>query len=524
MKTPTLFRTANSAAAVVEMPPELALDCVATANALPEQLADGWHVLAPFGEFPEPAGRYVQVFGAEQAATMVRSWNSIGGKAFRWMKNVRHRLGAKLSMPIFDAPPGAAHPDLDPTDWSKLPLVGEVTELRATANALEGKVVWSDAARRGDRERGPLHPSINWWHNQPDAQGRVYPEHVESITLTRTPNIRTVPAWTANSFNPDEIRDEHGQWASAPEVGKPESYKHFVRAGKDLPESHPLKHGNRKAWAQKALGIKSADEMSDAELEGAATVGRTLPSHASTTQHLREISDERTKRTFDARTGNTTLAGIPLAHNQTANTDPMNQEQLNALRKSLGLPETADPAACITAATTANAALATLAERDAALNTANTTVTTLNTERDTLRTQHGAITTERDTLQTANTAFAAEVATLRKGLLDLAQERGAITPAERESFETRLSTANTIADALKELPARKAMNTQHVELNGTRHDLSTANARMDALEAAVKTRMDADKCDRDTAYGRVKADKNFAGLFAAMQDPAKAKA
>lgn len=432
------MRTANSA--VAETPAELVFACASTANALPEQLADGWHVLSPFGEFPSPDGRYVQVFGRAQADAMVRSWNSIAGRFGRLMKNAVHRRTASMSLPIYDAPPGAAHPDLEPLREVKTPIIGEATELRSSNAGLEGFVKWTEAARAGDRQPGPLYPSSNWWHERADASGRVYPEHIESVTLTRTPNIRTVPAWTANSQKP----------------------------------------------------VPSAQ--------------------CSETSH-------------------TTLAGIPLAHNQTANTDPMNQEQLNALRKSLGLPETADPAACIQAATTANAALATLAERDAALNTANTTVTTLNTERDALRTQHGSLTTERDsltterdTLQTANTALAAEVATLRKGLLDLAQERGAITPAERESFETRLSTANTIADALTELPKRKAMNVQSIELNGTRHDLSTANARMDALETAVKTRMDADKCDRDTAYGRVKADKNFAGLFAAMQDPAKAKA
>jgi hypothetical protein len=425
-----IFRTANTA--VAESPAGLVFDCATTANALPEQLADGWHVLAPFGEFPEPGGRYVQVFGASQADAMIRSWNSIAGRSFRWLKNVRHRLKPSLSMPIFDAPPGACHPDLDPSDWSKLPIVGEVTELRATANAIEGKVLWSDSARRGDRERGPLHPSINWWHDRPDAAGRVYPEHVESVTLTRTPNIRTVPAWTAN--------------ADLSAIRNPQS----------------------------------------------------------------EIAP--------------TLPGTSPEENQ-QHTQPMNQEQLNALRKSLGLPETADPAACITAATTANAALATLAERDAALNTANSTVSTLNTERDTLRTQHGAITTERDTLKTANTALNAERDAITVGILDVAEKRGIITPAEREAFKTRISTANTAADALKELATRKpAMNTQSVEINGTRLDLSTANARQGALQDAVAKRQKADDCDYDTAYARAKADPNFSALFAAMQDPAKAKA
>jgi hypothetical protein len=417
-RTLTLSRTANSA--VSDAPEGLALDCIATANALPEALADGWHVLAPFGEFPEPGGRYVQVFGASQADAMIRSWNSIAGRSFRWLKNVRHRLKPSLSMPVFDAPPGAAHPDLDPSDWSKLPIIGEITELRATANALEGKVVWSDAARRGDRERGPLHPSINWWHERADAAGRVYPEHVESVTLTRTPNIRTVPAWTANTLNP--------------------------------------------------------------------------------------------------------LAGNPQAEPTATNThNSMTPEQIAALRKALGLPENADASAIITGATTANAAVVTLAERDSALNTANTTVTTLNAERDTLRTQHAALTTERDNLRTANTALTTERDALVTGLLAAVEKRGIITPAESADFKTRLTTANTAAAALTELATRKpAMNTHSVEINGTRLDISTANARQGALQDAVAKRMKDDGCDYDTAYARVKGDKNFAGLFAAMQDPAKA--
>jgi hypothetical protein len=108
--------TANSAVVQDDAPEPLVRGCWATANALPEQLADGWHVLAPFGEFPEPGGRYVQVFGASQADAMIRSWNSVAGRSFRWLKNVRHRLKPSLSMPVFDAPPGAAHL-LRPCRW-----------------------------------------------------------------------------------------------------------------------------------------------------------------------------------------------------------------------------------------------------------------------------------------------------------------------------------------------------------------------------------------------------------------------
>jgi len=91
------LRTANSASAEF---PDLEFDAFSTPNALPDSLVDGWYVVAPFGEFPEPNGTYTQVFGPKQAESMIRTWNSIPGRAFRWMKNVRHRLNPSLTLPI----------------------------------------------------------------------------------------------------------------------------------------------------------------------------------------------------------------------------------------------------------------------------------------------------------------------------------------------------------------------------------------------------------------------------------------
>lgn len=82
----------------------------------------------------------------------------------------------------------------------------------------------------------------------------------------------------------------------SPQVGNPQSYKDWVQAGKGLPKSHPLNAGNRKLWAMKALGAKTVERMTDKELRGAAAIGRVLPSHDTTMQHLREISDELTRR------------------------------------------------------------------------------------------------------------------------------------------------------------------------------------------------------------------------------------
>lgn len=216
------------------------------------------------------------------------------------------------------------------------------------------------------------------------------------------------------------------------------------------------------------------------------------------------------------------FAGDPQAENQpTNNNDDMNPEQLLALRKALNLPETADAATIISTAnaalqlTTANAALVT--ERDG-LKTANAALTT---ERDGLKTANATLTTERDGLKTANAALTEHNTTLVTGALNLAEKKGAMTPAQRPDFQTRLTTANTAAAALLELQTRKAMNTEPVMINGSRVDITTANARADVINTAVAKRMKDDACDRDTAYGRVKADPMFAAVFAAMADPTR---
>lgn len=222
-----------------------------------------------------------------------------------------------------------------------------------------------------------------------------------------------------------------------------------------------------------------------------------------------------------AWTTNATLAGVPAVEPE--NQNHMNhREQLIAL---LGLKSDATDAAIqssldahgakvtanATALQTANAAKADLETK---LTTANAQVQTLTADLEQIKTANTKLVGERDALAAAND-------TLRKGVLDLAEKKGAITPAERPAFDERIKTANTAEAALTELQSRKAMNTQPVEINGNRVDLTTANARQDALNAAVAKRMKDDSIGYDEAFTRVKADPNFAALFAAMQDPTR---
>ncbi len=203
-------------------------------------------------------------------------------------------------------------------------------------------------------------------------------------------------------------------------------------------------------------------------------------------------------------------------HNNTAN--QMDKKKIIEML-GLGADATDDQieAALKGAGTTANAlqtanaakvdAEAKLADATTKLTTANTTISTLTVERDQLKTANSG-------LSTANEA-------LVKGVLDLCEKRGAITPAERQGFQDRIATANTAEAALTELQTRKAMNTEAVVINGNRVDLSTANARADALEAAIAKRMKDENLTRDQAFGKCQADPTLAGLFGAMSDPTR---
>lgn len=163
-----------------------------------------------------------------------------------------------------------------------------------------------------------------------------------------------------------------------------------------------------------------------------------------------------------------------------------------------------------------------------ALQTANTAkaeletkLTTANQAAADAQASVTTLTTERDQLKTANATLTAEKDALVKGALDLAEKRGAITPAERPDFQTRLATANTAAAAFTELQTRKAMNTQPVEINGNRVDLSTANSRALALEDAISAAMKAGNLTRDEAFARCQADPKLTALFDAMKNPTR---
>lgn len=190
MKLLRYFTTANAALAECS---ELTSSNAVTLAAVP---ADGWYLISPTGTFPDPDRSYVQVFGEEQARDVVSTFNSFAGRAARHIKNLWHGAGFTDSIPIFEG-----HSDRDRDRWPTMNRLGDITDLRADQAGLWGMVTWNAAGlAKRTREFGPLKPSPVYWHEKPDATGRVYPAMLESVGLVRIPNIATAPTWTANAL------------------------------------------------------------------------------------------------------------------------------------------------------------------------------------------------------------------------------------------------------------------------------------------------------------------------------------
>lgn len=222
------------------------------------------------------------------------------------------------------------------------------------------------------------------------------------------------------------------------------------------------------------------------------------------------------------------ISGVPAwTHNSTLasqmeaqSTQNKESTMLKKLIEKLGLKAeaTEDQVTDAVAAlqSTANSNAASLTTANAAKADLETQLTTANGKVTALEGEKVGLTTEVANLTTANAA-------LTDGILDAFEVAGKITPAQRPEAKAKF-TANGAQPAavITELKEKKpAMNTQALELNGKRIDISTANARQAALESAVSTRMKADGVDYSTAFARVQADPEFKQLFEAMSDPTK---
>jgi len=153
----------------------------AIANAAP--LSGGeWEVIAPYGEFPTADRKKVQKFGKAQADQMVATFNSV------W-----HRMGTLFrGVPIFHG-----HPDVDPKSWPDDRRLGKIVELRAGANALEGRAEFNALGLENKTEGWWVYPSPAWLYPHTTAN-TIQPDELLSIGLVNTPNIPGSLPW-ANS-------------------------------------------------------------------------------------------------------------------------------------------------------------------------------------------------------------------------------------------------------------------------------------------------------------------------------------
>jgi hypothetical protein len=198
---------------------------------------------------------------------------------------------------------------------------------------------------------------------------------------------------------------------------------------------------------------------------------------------------------------------------------------------ALGLAETATESEIDsrlqTLHTTANAGSALLATANAQVaaltnerNTAQTALTTANAQLQETSLKLDTMKTERDTLKTEKEGLTTANGALVEGMLTVVEKHGLITPAQREEYRGKLATANTAPATLTALAdAKPQINVRRVEINGNRLDISTANARSEALNDLVSKRMKDHGEDRDTAFGKVIKDPANKGLMDAMAQP-----
>ncbi len=196
-------------------------------------------------------------------------------------------------------------------------------------------------------------------------------------------------------------------------------------------------------------------------------------------------------------------------------TNPMNDVELKLLRTALGLPETADAAACIAAA-----------------NTLKTTAANATTVSNELTNEKGKVTQLTSRAETAEgqantnkTNFANERLARVSLLLDAAVADGRLTSATRKEWETVLANESTFAAKLAELAALKpAVSNQQLtkELGNRKPEIAAANERQAKLQGLVRTRMTSTGETYETAFSNVCKTEEGKAIVSQMQKPQSA--
>lgn len=174
---------------------------VAAANAGRIGDDDGWYQIAPYGEFPTNDGKYIQVFGPEEARKMVKHFNSAPVRLTRWLWS--------NEVPVF-----IGHPDIDPKRWAdERKLAVRHTKLEAREDGLWGQADWNDLGRENLANGYWQYPSPVWLFPNPESlvkrgmakllgrkpTNRIFPDVLRSVGLTNFQNIPDARRVTHNA-------------------------------------------------------------------------------------------------------------------------------------------------------------------------------------------------------------------------------------------------------------------------------------------------------------------------------------
>lgn len=167
--------------------------------------ADGWTLVAPFGDFPfkDAQGReHLQVFNAENCAEMVTTFNGLWSKLSRVVGSMFGRHACPLWL---------GHPDFAPQVWKDRKQLGTVEGLRVSERGLEAQLAYNaegEAVRAAGKH---VFPSVSV-ECEPDEAGRIHPKLLWSIGLWHRPNIPSVDSIaTVNAVTdsePDGLKPE----------------------------------------------------------------------------------------------------------------------------------------------------------------------------------------------------------------------------------------------------------------------------------------------------------------------------
>lgn len=236
---------------------------VANAAAITEG-DDGWYQIAPYGEFPTNDGKYLQVFGPDQARAMVRHFNSLPFKITRWLFN--------NEIPVF-----IGHPDVDRKAWAdERKLAVKHLRLEAREDGLWGNADWNALGIENRKNGYWLYPSPVWLFAKPDSllkragskifgrelTNRVFPDLLQSVGLTNFQNI------------PDARRVTHNAAPGTTQENEDDTMNPELLAALGLDETATIEQVLEKITAMKqaaeaATGYQEKAETMEGELSTA---------------------------------------------------------------------------------------------------------------------------------------------------------------------------------------------------------------------------------------------------------------